>query len=218
MREAVTVVSGLPRSGTSLMMGILEAAGLPILSDGRRKPDPSNPRGYFELEAVKGTRRDADWLQAAPGCAVKVIASLLGELPRDYAYRVILMRRPIEAVIASQNSMLARLGEPVPPIDDVRLGEILRTQLEASRRLLDEDACFEWIEVDYTALVRHPGPILENLGEFLGRAVDPEALAERIDPDLDHHETPGDRGAHERNDDPKADPGEMASPRIRTAS
>ena len=217
MREAITVVSGIPRSGTSLMMGILEAAGLPLLRDGRRAPDPSNPRGYFELEAVKGTRRNADWLQKAPGCAVKVIDSLLGDLPRDYAYRVILMRRPIEAIIASQNSMLARLGEPAAPIDDARLGEILSAQLEASRRLLDANACFEWIEVDYPALIRHPGPILERLGDFLGQAVDLEALAECIDPGLDHNFAPGNWRAHEGNHDPKPDPDETSSPRIRPA-
>ncbi len=189
MTESITVVSGIPRSGTSMMMRLLEAAGMPILSDGRRGPDASNPRGYFELDAVKRTRDDARWLEAAPGCAVKVIHSLLDALPDEYAYRVILMKRPMDAVIASQNRMLERLGESVPGPGNERLAAILSAQLEASRRVLSERSAFEWIEIDYPELVREPLPQLAILANFLEIPLDSGALIECIEPELNHEKS-----------------------------
>lgn len=189
MTQSITVVSGIPRSGTSMMMRLLEAAGLPILSDGQRGPDASNPRGYFELDAVKRTRDDARWLEAAPGCAVKVIHSLLDALPDEYAYRVILMKRPMDAVIASQNRMLERLGESVPGPGNERLAAILSAQLEASRQALSERSAFEWIEIDYPELVREPLPQLEILANFLEIPLDSGALIECIEPKLNHEKS-----------------------------
>ena len=144
MSQPVTVVSGVPRSGTSLMMSLLARAGLPVLCDESRPADASNPRGYFELEAVRRTWDDPGWVRAAPGHAVKVIHHLLGALPADQDYRVILMRRPWPAVVASQNRMLARLGKAVTSPDDARLGEILSAQWEESRRLLENASHFRF--------------------------------------------------------------------------
>ncbi|HIF95856.1 MAG TPA: sulfotransferase family protein [Myxococcales bacterium] len=186
MPKPVTVVSGIPRSGTSLMMNILQAAGLPILSDGKREPDASNPRGYFELDAVKRSRRDTGWLTAAPGGAVKIIHSLLDCLPDDYTYRVILMRRPIAAVVASQNRMLDLQGKHQPGLGDERLKAILLSQLEESRKLLAAKPCFDWIEIDYPSLIDQPQPALEALGDFLGLSLQIEKLIGCIDPTLQH--------------------------------
>src|SRR5256885_1317813 len=94
----VTVVSGLPRSGTSMMMRMIAAGGIAPLSDHSREADEDNPLGYLELEAVKATRRDPSWLSRAPGRVVKVIHLLLKDLPPGYAYRVILMRRDLDEV------------------------------------------------------------------------------------------------------------------------
>jgi len=186
MAEPVTVVSGLPRSGTSLMMNLLRAAGIPILCDAKRRPDASNPNGYFELEAVKRTAQDASWLEAAPGHAVKVIHHFLADLPGQYAYRVILMRRPVHAVVASQNRMLERLGENAAGPDDGRLASILSAQWEESRRLLEARPHFDSIVIDYPALVHDPGPTLERLIDFLGLSLDGQALARHVDPHLEH--------------------------------
>ena len=186
MAEPVTVVSGLPRSGTSLMMNLLQDAGLPILSDGKRRADASNPGGYFELEAVKRTARDAGWLKVAPGHAVKVILHLLAELPGEYSYRVILMRRPVPAVVASQSRMLARLGEDVAGPGPERLAEILSAQWAEGRRLLESQPYFESTVIDYPALVHDPGPALAQLGAFLDLPLDRPLLAGRIDPALEH--------------------------------
>src|SRR5947208_15012411 len=109
---SITIVTGLPRSGTSVMMQMLSAGGLPPLTDGLRQPDEDNPRGYFEFEPVKQIRRDTAWLQLAVGKAVKMVHLLLPELPLDqnHRYRVIMMRRDLSDVLASQNKMLMIKG------------------------------------------------------------------------------------------------------------
>jgi len=190
MTQPLTVVRGIPRSGTSMMMSLLEASGLPLLCDEKRPPDPSNPRGYFELEAVKSTRKDAGWLKQAPGHGVKVVHSLLAALPESYAYRVILMRRPLASVVASQNQMLQRLGQPADGAHDERLSEILSAQLDECRRLLDDRACFDWIEVDYGRLVADPLPPLRDLTNFLALPLDSASVIECIRPELNHATSP----------------------------
>ena len=108
--EPVVVVSGLPRSGTSMLMAMLEAGGLPLLTDAKRHADPDNPRGYFEMESVKslGEQQDKAWVRNARGKGLKVISYLLKELPDDNAYRVLFARRDLAEVIRSQNVMLER--------------------------------------------------------------------------------------------------------------
>ena len=106
--RTITIVSGLPRSGTSMMTQMLEAAGFEIASDGRRVADPDNPRGYYELDAVKRLRQDTSCLAAAVGRAVKIVALLLPALSRDYDYRVIFVERELDEVLASQRAMLDR--------------------------------------------------------------------------------------------------------------
>src|SRR5688572_12632893 len=112
----VIVVSGLPRSGTSMMMRMLEAGGIPILSDGERPADVDNPFGYYEDARVLDLagRPDRRWVAQARGRALKVVSHLLAHLPHENVYDVILMRRELGDVIASQNRMLERLGEPNP--------------------------------------------------------------------------------------------------------
>ena len=119
----VTVVSGLPRSGTSLMMQMLAAGGVELLIDQIRRADADNPRGYFELEAVKRTRQDASWLDDAAGKAVKVIHLLLRDLPDDREYRVVMMSRDLDEVLASQQAMLARSGKKGANLPPERLAK-----------------------------------------------------------------------------------------------
>jgi len=183
-KRPTIVVSGLPRSGTSLMMQLLERAGVPLLSDDARPPDVSNPRGYFEFAPVKGTLRDASWVSLAEGRAVKVIHALLQGLPTDRRYRVLLMRRPIEEIVQSQDMMLARLEEPPAAVAHARLAQLLEGQLEQAQRLLEERACFEWLEVDYRELVRTPEILIPKIGAFLGIDLPLDSLLECIDPGL----------------------------------
>ena len=132
----IIVVSGLPRSGTSLMMKMLAAGGLPLLVDGLREPDDDNPEGYFELERVKAlVTGDDAWLAEARGHAVKVISSLLKFLPGTYSYRVILMQRRMSEVLASQRRMLMRRGEPVDTLSDEKLAVISVRHLQQVQSL-----------------------------------------------------------------------------------
>ena len=104
--SVVTIVTGLPRSGTSLMMQLLNKSSLEILSDGIRQKDISNPEGYYELEAVKGIVRDNSFLKDATGKVVKIVAPLPVYLDKSLDYRIVFMRREIEEVLRSQEKML----------------------------------------------------------------------------------------------------------------
>lgn len=165
----IVVVSGLPRSGTSLMMQILARAGWPVLCDEQRPADDSNPRGYYEFGPVRGSLHDASWVAQARGHAVKVIHALLPALPPEPRYRVLLMQRAMEEVLASQEAMLERMGHATPaPVPRERLGTLFARQLEQTRRLLDERPCFEWIEVDHGRLLQTPQTEIRRVAAFLG--------------------------------------------------
>ena len=180
----VTIVSGLPRSGTSLMMQMLAAGGLPILSDGTRAPDESNPRGYLELEAVKHLRTDRSWLEQARGHAVKIIHLLLRELPTDgsFHYRVLLMKRPLAEVIASQGAMLARNGKA--GADPSGLAKIFEGQLAEVERWLTEQPHFTCHPIDYHAALRDPIATADRIEGFLRQKLNTVAMAEAIYPAL----------------------------------
>ena len=167
-RDSITVITGLPRSGTSLMMQMLEAAGVPILCDDERKRDASNPNGYYELAAVKATARDTSWVARAPGYAVKVIHALVPVLPRDRSYRVILMLRDLAEVIDSQARMLAARGQPAGKLPEARLAEIFAAQLDETRHTLEAGACFDWIEVQHGNLIEDGRVVAQRVSQFLG--------------------------------------------------
>jgi hypothetical protein len=180
----VVVVSGLPRSGTSMLMRILAAAGLPVLADGARAADEDNPEGYYELEAVKRSRSDVSWLEQAGGKAVKVIHLLLPYLPANRRYKVVMMRRELDEVLASQRTMLARSGAQGARLDAAALRRTFAAQLRRVRQHVARRPCFELIEMDYNALLADPLPQLARLVEFLGLDADPARLAAAIDPRL----------------------------------
>ena len=108
--DPIVVVSGLPRSGTSMMMQMLEAGGMEVMTDGLRAADEDNLKGYFEYETVKALHTDRNWLPEARGKAVKIISELLKYLPETQTYRIIFLRRALEEVLASQDRMLVRRG------------------------------------------------------------------------------------------------------------
>ena len=181
----IVVVSGLPRSGTSMAMAMLEAGGLPLLTDRRRAADEHNPRGYFELEPVKGLAHggDAAWLAEARGRAVKIVSFLLTYLPETYDYRVIFMRRPLDEVIASQDAMLDARGEPrgAAPAETRAVYEAHLAQVE---RFLARRACFSTLVVDYAEVLAAPRPQAARIGEFLGGGLDPGVMAAVVDASL----------------------------------
>jgi hypothetical protein len=185
-RDFVTVVSGVPRSGTALMMQMLAAGGLPLLSDGVREPDADNPRGYFEYEAAKRTRRDTGWVADAVGRAVKVVHALAPLLPDDHEYRVILMRRPLEQVVASQRAVLERFGGLEEGLPNAHLIEIFAAQLAEVERWAHADPNTRLLCVDYEAAIRTPERVAAEVARFLGGELDEVAMAAAVEPSLWH--------------------------------
>ncbi|HZZ44191.1 MAG TPA: hypothetical protein VFE58_14750 [Tepidisphaeraceae bacterium] len=174
--EFVTVVSGLPRSGTSVMMQMLAAGGMEMLTDGKRGADVDNPAGYFELEAVKGLATDARFLEEAGGKGVKIVHALLGYLPRGREYRVIFMRRDLDEVLASQRKMLDRAGKAGAALSEEQLKGIYASQIQQALRGLGERG-IEVLEVDYGALISDAAGVARGVNEFLRGKLDERAMA-----------------------------------------
>jgi hypothetical protein len=183
-RSFVTVVSGAPRSGTSMMMRMLDAGGIPALTDGIRAPDRDNPQGYFEFEPVKKTREDSSWVAGAAGRAVKMVHVLLRDLPKGPDYRVLLMRRNLGEMIVSQKRMLERLGKDAGGLSDERMAQIFRAQLDETEKWLRATPGFAVCATDFNALVASPREHLERISEFLGGGLDLDAMAAVVDPGL----------------------------------
>jgi hypothetical protein len=184
LKNFVTIVSGLPRSGTSLMMQMLAAGGIPALTDDQRAADQNNPRGYFELEAVKRTRTDASWLAQAEGKVVKVVHLLLPSLPTDREYRVILMQRQLSEIIASQRAMLQQLGRPAAGLPDSRLGEIFAQQLAEVCQWLSSHPNFRTLEVQHRKVIETPMIVAEEIAAFLGGELDRQRMIAAVEPSL----------------------------------
>jgi hypothetical protein len=182
--DPVTIVSGLPRSGTSLMMQMLQAGGMPLLTDGQRVPDEHNPRGYFEHEGVKHSRNDLSWLQHAEGKVVKVIHLLLLHLPPDRNYQVIFMMRNIGEVIASQRTMLQQQGRASAALTDAKLAEIFETQLKQVRQWLAERPHFRTLQVEHSRLIQHPLETAGQINQFLGGHLLVSNMADAVNPAL----------------------------------
>jgi hypothetical protein len=184
--RAVVVVSGLPRAGTSLMMQMLHAGGLPIVTDGMRQPDESNPRGYFELDAVKDIERTADWtwLEGARGRAVKITSPLLRYLPDRLDYRVILMIRDVDEVLLSQEHMLARAGRPAAEHESAALRPHYEAHLVEVRRMLQQRRCFAAIEVQHADVLRDPRGAAARVAGFLALDLQLDRMASVVDASL----------------------------------
>jgi tetratricopeptide (TPR) repeat protein len=178
------VVSGLPRSGTSLMMQMLAAGGLPAMTDGRRSADPDNPEGYYEWEAIKQVGAHPEILQEAAGKAIKVISMLLPALPARHRYKAIFMDRPVEEVAASQWKMIENRDAAHPGASRERMAEMLRDHREQILHGLKRAEYFSVMVVDYPALVRAPEEWLERIREFVGVPLDAVAMRGAIRPDL----------------------------------
>jgi hypothetical protein len=178
----IVVVSGLPRSGTSLAMSMLRAGGLEVVSDGVRPADESNPRGYHEDERVKTLDRETDksWLEGARGKAIKIISFLLRDLPETNQYRVIFMHRNMDEVIASQRKML---GE-VDSTTDQRLARGYEEHLSTVKHLLARRPCFAILDVRYEDVVARPLEQSERIARFVGTGLDVSRMAAAVDPAL----------------------------------
>jgi len=184
--EPIVVVSGLPRSGTSMMMRMLEAGGLAILSDGERAADIDNPKGYFELERIKNLEKETDksYLRAARGKAVKVISFLIKDLPDENDYRVLFMRRDLDEVLASQQKMIDRLGSADAEAEAAAMKEAFRNDIARVRVLCRTRPNFELIELRYQEAIADPAAASRAVNQFLGGRLDEAAMRAAVDATL----------------------------------
>jgi hypothetical protein len=182
--KPIVVVSGLPRSGTSMAMKMLEAGGLAVVTDGQRTPDEDNPKGYYEDERVKRLHKEQDkaWLHQARGKVVKIISFLLKSLPADHNYKVVFMHRNLKEIIASQNKMLARLGKP-NDLPDEAAAQILAAQVKDAAFFLKRPQ-FDVLELHYAEMLADAGPQAQRLAEFVGQPLDVEKMAAVVDKEL----------------------------------
>ncbi len=182
--QVVTVVAGLPRTGTSMAMRMLAAAGVPAYTDDRRPPDEDNPRGYFEHEQATRLHQDASWIPQARGKAVKIVAHLLPFLPEGEQYRLIFMHRNIQEVVASQEAMLERLGRKGGGLSDARLMRAYTQQLVRVQTWLRRRAEVPVLAVNYAEALENPAATAARLARFLGEPFDARAAAAAIEPSL----------------------------------
>lgn len=180
----VTIVSGLPRSGTSLMMQILEKSGMDILTDNVREADESNKCGYYEFEKVKKMMIDASWLPQAEGKVVKIIAQLLDYLPDGFEYKTIFMERDYDEVFNSQSKMLDRLGSKKIKADTVQLKKTFQKQVGEIKTRLQKKTDFSLINISYSNLIFHPESEIEKMDIFFKKKFDRKKICAAIDPDL----------------------------------
>ena len=180
----ITIVSGLPRSGTSMMMQMLAAGGMVVLSDNIRQADEDNVKGYLEFEPVKRTKHDASWLGWAAGKAVKMVYLLLADLPTDYQYGVIFMQRPYAEVAASQDIMLSRRGEKGAGLAADKLAEVFDLQLAKTRDWLAGQPNFEVLYVDYHAVIEDPLKQSQQVCDFIRRQLDVMSMTNAVEPAL----------------------------------
>jgi hypothetical protein len=183
--QFITIVSGLPRSGTSMMMKMVDAGGIPPLTDELRAADEDNPKGYYEFERVKQMDKgDTAWVPEARGKAVKVISALLKYLPTTEQYRVIFIRRNIDEILASQRKMLIHRGEDPDKQDDVQMKLLFEKHVRSVEEWLASRPNVRTLYVHYSDMLGTPRPQIERVNAFLGGKLDTARMAEVVDPSL----------------------------------
>jgi len=180
----ITVVTGLPRSGTSLMMQILKAGEIEILTDNIRQPDLNNPRGYFEFEKVKALQNDNTWLSEAEGKAVKIIIQLVPYLPLNFDYSIIVMKRNTDEIILSQEKMIDNLGGRKASVNNDILKKVFENQLNKGEEYINTNKNFKKFVVDFNELLSGKKEIIENLNMFLDKKLNLDNSLNIIDKSL----------------------------------
>jgi len=180
----VTIVSGLPRTGTSMMMRMLEAGGMDAVSDGTRQADVDNPNGYYEFEKVKKIKEDASWLPGTVGRVFKMVSMLLFELPASFQYKVVFMERDLDEMMASQDRMLARLGKASADTEPEKMKALYSKHLSDIKAWLEARANIDVIYVKYNDFIANPRSMASAVAAFLGGGLDEEKMAAVVDKNL----------------------------------
>jgi hypothetical protein len=182
MGPEIVIVSGLPRSGTSLMMQMLHGGGVEVVTDHVRTADTDNPRGYYEYEQVKKIKQDTSWLPATRGKAFKMVSQLLYDLPPGERYRIIFMERDLDEVLLSQEKMLQRLGRPAGPREEMK--RAFKVHLQKLLEWLWRQPNMEVLCVSYNDLVERPAEQAARVSQLLGGGPDADKMAASVDPSL----------------------------------
>ncbi len=191
LNESLVVVTGLPRSGTSMFMQMLEAGGMNILTDGLREPDEDNPRGYLEFEPVKNLLKDSTWLLEGRGKVVKIVAPLLSALPAGLPCRIIFTERDLDEVLDSQERMLIRRKQDIvstPERRQLLKNEYARTTVRVKAMLARRPGT-QVLSVGYRDAVADAAAVAEKVNQFLGGGLDVEKMAASVDPSLHRNRT-----------------------------
>jgi len=190
--KAIYIVSGLPRSGTSMMMKMLESGGLEILTDNIRTADESNQKGYYEFEQVKKLKEgDFDWLAKAQGKVVKVISALLEYLPNQYQYKIIFMHRNMDEVLASQRQMMVRDGKPDDKVPDEKLAELYENHLKKTESWLEQQPNMSVLNAIYNQILHNPEAAINQIDQFLGGNLNTKQMLQVVDRNLYRERRPG---------------------------
>ena len=180
-KPIVNIVSGLPRSGTSMLMKMLDAGGIPPLTDKIREADVDNPKGYYEFERVKKLPEDTAWLPDAVGKVVKCLAEPVMKLPGDYRYKIVYIERDVNEMIESQNKMLVRRGEDPDKVSKEELRTMWAVYGKKLRRWLDNKPNVRVIYVNYNEILREPEPTISKINGFFKGKLDETAMLAAID-------------------------------------
>lgn len=184
MDNRITIVSGLPRSGTSMMMQMLEASGMEILTDNIREADTDNPRGYYELEQVKKIAEDTSWLAGAQGKVVKMISMHLSHLPSDHQFNIIFMLRDIKEVLLSQDKMMNRLNTTGAALDHDQMAALYERHLAQIQGWLEQQPNIEVLYMNYRDILSKPDLAATELLEFLDKPLPIDGIAAIVDDSL----------------------------------
>jgi len=180
----ITIVSGLPRSGTSLMMQMLDAGGMTALSDGERKADTDNPKGYLEWERIKQLPKDPSLIAEAEGKVVKVISQLVLSLPDGHDYRIVFMQRPLPEVMKSQDEMLKRRGTYEPGGNNAAMEQLFQRHLIEVNKWLAAKPNTQVLRVHYHRVLREAQAVAEEVQKFLSIPLDVAAMTKQVDGSL----------------------------------
>lgn len=183
-KETIYIVSGLPRSGTSMMMQILEAGGMAVVTDKIRQADPDNPRGYYEFEKAKSIEKDTSWLDECKGKALKMISALVAHLPLDRKYKIIFMERDLKEVVKSQKIMLERADRAGSTLSDDELIKKFEIHLDDTKKWLACRNNIEVIYINYNRMIEYPDKCLEKIDDFLEIKLNMQEMKKAVDKKL----------------------------------
>lgn len=183
MNSTITIVSGLPRSGTSMMMKMLEAGGMEVVVDNIRQADDDNPQGYYELERVKRIKEDPSWLDSLQGKAVKMVSMLLYDLPADRSYNILFMKRDIDEILVSQSIMLERKGEG-KNFNNEEMKELFARHLLEIAQWLHKQKNMRVLYVNYKDTLDNPEENAKRINEHLGNCLRTDNMVRAVDTSL----------------------------------